>query len=196
MVHPLLRLSSFACLLMLASHSSASAQTSAFTSLQPSTCKGAPGNVAAQKHDHAAVIYTCSGAAGWRIKLTYFGANVSAEFTKGSAAKPAFTLRAAYDIGPRIEWRSRAKGEAPYAAIVRLHVRTDTQKTASALAVLGVTQSSLCLAAIVDPTASTNANATAQGIADRLKGATCEPDALRLKGGESEIVRELIEMNQ
>jgi hypothetical protein len=196
MAYHLLRQSLFACLLTLTAHATASAQASAFTSLQPSACKGAPGNVAAQKHDHAAMIYTCSGAAGWRIKLTYFGANVSAEFTKGSAAKPAFTLRADYDIGPRIEWRSRARGEFPYAAIVRLHVRTDTQKTASALAVLGLTHSSLCLAAIVDPSAAGNANVTAQAIADRLQGATCEPDALRLKGDESEIVRELIEMNQ
>ena len=175
--------------------SSACAQSSVLTSLKTPACKGAPGNAAAQKHDHAAVIYTCPGAGGWRIKLTYFGANVSAEFTSAGAAKPAFTLRAPYDIGPRIEWRSARKGAAPHAAIVRLHVRTGTQKTASALAVLGVAGSSLCIAALVDPRTSANSNVEAQAVADRLKNGTCPPDGLKLKGGESQTVRDLVETN-
>ncbi len=182
-----------AALMFAAGATAASAQT--VTSLEPKACKGAPGNAAAQKHDHAAVIYDCAGAGGWRIKLTYFGTNVSADFTPAGTQKPVFTLRAPFDIGPRIEWRSAGKGQPPHAAIVRLHVRTEAQKTASALAVLGVSGSSLCLYAVVSPVAPPNQNVAATLTSDELKGSG-KCGAPRTIGPESDTTRELIELNR
>jgi hypothetical protein len=174
----------------------ASAQSVSFTSLKEPACKGAPGNAQARKDEHGHVIYSCSGAAGWRVRLVYRGTSVIAEFTPTTTKQKSFTLGAPYDIGPRIEWRSATKGGAPYAAIVRLHSRADAGRVESALAVLGVSGSKMCLSAVVSPAAPPNQNAAAITAADELKTSGLCAGMVRTIGPEAETTRELVQRNR
>lgn len=164
------------------------------TSLQPPDCVGAPGNEAARRHDHGAVTYFCTGAGGWRVKLTYFGVNVSADFTPAGARAPIFTLRAPFDIGPRIEWHGAGKGAPPQAAIVRLHARTDTGGRASALAILAVSSARVCLAGLIDGGAQ-DANARARNFARLVMTQGCgrEPQVI---GPSTATIEELRDVNR
>ncbi len=173
--------------------SSASAETKV-TSLNQPACKGAPGNAAAARHDHGEVIYHCAGAHGWRIRKTAFGAYVHAAFTPSGASKPVLTLSAPYDIGPRIEWHPAGNG-APFAAIVRLHTRLDSGKTASALAVLALSPRSACVSAIIDG-AATDANGEARKVAAGLTNSTACPAVPTIVGPPTEVARELADRNK
>lgn len=171
------------------------AQSVSYSSLKEPACKGATGNAQARKDDHGHVIYSCPGVKGWRVRLVYRGTSVIAEFAPTTARQKSFTLGAPYDIGPRIEWRSATKGEAPYAAIVRLHSRADAGRVESALAVLGVSGSKMCLSAIVTPAALPNQNAAATTAADELKTSGLCAGMVRTIGPESETTRELVQRN-
>lgn len=164
-----------------------------YTSRKPSACRAAPG-AAARPRDHEAVIYDCAGAAGWGVRLTYSGAQAAAQFTSRQPERPSFTLRAPYDIGPTIEWRSR-KGAAPHAAIVRLHMRTGARTTASALAVLGLSDRGICLLSLVDPQGTQNSNHHARRLADQIDDRTCS-DLPRRARAETKILHELWSLNE
>lgn len=168
---------------------------SVFTSLKEPACQGAAGNAAARKTEHAPVVLDCRGAGGWRVHVIFHGASVTAGFIAADSTKPALELHAGYDIGPRIEWRSRGKSQPPHAAIVRLHERTGQKTTASALAILGVRPGSMCLAAIIDAGANKNANQLAQKQADELRDGNCPEGSPRLIGAATEAGRALLDRN-
>ncbi len=180
-----------ACLVLPICSASAGA---VLTPLNPPGCKSAPGNAAATREDHSEVIYYCAGVNGWRIRKTAFGTYVHAVFTPPSANKPALTLSAPYDIGPRIEWHMSGQG-TPFAAVVRLHTRLESGKTASALAVLALSSRSACVAAIVDGAAA-DANGQAHKAASGLaNGAAC-PSIPTIIGPQTEVARELSDRNK
>ncbi|MGE3643614.1 MAG: hypothetical protein AB7F96_07145 [Beijerinckiaceae bacterium] len=182
--------------ILLAGLAGHAAAASAFTSLKEPACQGAPGNAAARRDEHGHVVFQCRGAGGWSIRLLYAGTYVSAFFTPSGAKKPAFQLNAPYNIGPRIEWVSPAAHSRPNAAIVRLHVRTGSASTETALAVLGVSASRMCLAGLISGKAG-YANALAREQANALPASgECRAGGPSVTGPQSEALTELLGANR
>ena len=168
-----------------------------YTSLRPPACATSSRTPAAQRGVHERIPYICPAPGSRTAWLDYHGTYVTLAIGEGDNKPKAVHASAPYDIGPRIEWRGARGGGVfePHAAIVRLHVRLASGRSASALGVLrlGDGARSLCLAAIAD---GRDANLLARAFADGdARSFDCaSPPMLIGPGGEA--AKEIAERNK
>lgn len=174
-----------------------------YSALKPPACTTSNKSRPEQRGEHELVPYRCAGPGGRIIRLDYHGVRVTLGLSSRNGRAGEGLVSAAYDIGPRMEWRGIRTGKGnsaaftPHAAIVRLHARTDAGAVASVLAVLQIAGENLCVAAIAD---GPNANALARSHADRT--AVSAPSALAcpalpdLLGPGGAVAREMQAVNR
>ena len=137
--------------LLLASASAASAATSQYTSLAAPACR----ERALDPDDPVdGGGRTCSGAAGWSLNIDTgddrdFVVAVPPRQARGFDLRLSEVVTTAFSwVGPRAEWRSRSRGAAPYALIIRLgHQRQDGVSNTSVLVVTRLDRQ--CVTAVI-----------------------------------------------
>ena len=131
--------------------------------------------------------FRCPGYKGWRVQLDAGDLREWVRLRSRSSPK-WITLRGPVTnfnrIGPKMEWRSRAKGGQPYAVIYRITTtRNDRRKNRSFLYVAKLGPGGICLVAVVHQTAKPSQNLAARRAADTIAaGFDCfqeKPLALR-----------------
>jgi len=149
--------------------SAATAASSAYTNLDANKCQLIDKS---KEGDGEWARFRCPGYKGWRVQLDAGDLREWVRLRPRRSPKWA-TLRGPVTnfnrIGPKMEWRSRAKGGRPYAVIYRISTtRNDRRKNRSFLYVAKLGPGGICLVAIVHGTAKPTQNLAARRAADTL----------------------------
>jgi hypothetical protein len=145
-----------------------------------------------ETNNDAPVTYRCKMLDDLILIAVYEGAAVRLSVSR-NGDDTGLRLGAGYDVGKKLEWRGRRRGQKfePAAAILRLIERTGHNSYATVLAVLRVEDGKICPAAWLDVEATPHASAVARQIADDAAGKFhCGTDAARIIGKDTELVQD------
>jgi hypothetical protein len=144
--------------------------------------------------DHALVTYRCKMLDELILIVAYEGTAVRVSVLR-NGEDTGLRLGAGYDVGKKLEWRGRRRGQKfePAAAILQLIEKTGHNSYASVVAILRVEEGKICPAAWLDVQATLRPNAVARQLADdAAEKFHCGIDAARVIGKNTELVQEAI----